>query len=167
MRLEYIALRWLLYEKKCHAALYERSPCSCLWSRPDVLGVTKARFLIEVEVKRSLSDFKANSKKHHVRNREDYLHRWPKQFYYFVPEALALKVQPLVPDWAGLAKSNGVTFEVVKVAPDNNLSRRLNVKECAQLFRCQSNQLAAAESNLERMRQSFRDGQWWEEDFAI
>ncbi len=113
---------------------------------PDCLGITKARYTIEVEIKRSLSDFKANAEKHHVRSRDLFLSNWPKEFWFLVPESLALRASQHCPDWAGLAfmPEKRIHFTITKEAPINREAARLSVKECCKAFHYLSNQLHGA-----------------------
>ena len=62
----------------------------------DMLMVTKNYFLREVEIKVSVSDFKADFKKKH--NHEGNI----KQFYYGVPYYILDKIKDLVPEQAGI-----------------------------------------------------------------
>lgn len=158
MDLENSALRWLAWEKKCIAVLHERQPRYHMGT-PDVLGLTRARYLIEVEVKRSVSDFKANSQKHCVLNREHFKAYWPRQFYFFVPETIVQKCEHLTPEWAGLAKLvDGVRFEVVKPAPVNHESKRLTTKECVKFFHLLSNQVVSQSNVLLGYHRQFQWG---------
>ncbi len=139
MSLEHSAFYWLHWVKKCHAVLHERTPRYQTGS-PDVLGMTRSRYLIEIEIKRSVSDFKKNETKYHVANRQFWLKNWPRQVYFFVPEEILEKVQPLTPEWAGLAVDRS-GFTVIKEAPINAESKKVTVKECAKMFHLMSNQL--------------------------
>lgn len=59
----------------------------------DVLAVTKQRYLIEVEVKLSLSDFRRDRNKMKHRNFRDGLVKYPTRLFYFaVPRGVANKV---------------------------------------------------------------------------
>ena len=55
--LRYRAAEWLRYERRCPIIAFERPPQSWGSYRPDVLGITRGRALIEVEIKVTLSDF--------------------------------------------------------------------------------------------------------------
>ena len=150
MTLETLAMHWLAYEKKCHAVIRERSPRYGIGS-PDILGITKLRFLTEVEIKRSVSDFKINAEKRHIINRHLFLDLCPRQFYFLVPESIMAKVSPLVPEWAGFAYARDDRFfHVLKNAPVNLQSKRLSVKECIALVRCMSNQIIAQAKLLDK-----------------
>lgn len=184
MNLELMALRWVLYEKKCEMALRERSPRVYPCGEPDVLGITKNRYLIEIEIKRSLSDFKADAHKFsrknrggdfltNATNREWLFSKLPKQFYYLVPCELTKKVEPLVPEWAGLMRGPGRSepqgIVVVKTAPANNESKRLSVKECCRLVRMVANWAMSESESKQASLLRFREGawQWPEPDFEI
>lgn len=147
--LELFAMEFLRFEKRCRVAIVERSPRPH-HGQPDVLGITNDRYLLEIEIKRSVSDFKANALKPHIQQRgllrcQPLNVHWPKMFWYLVPYDLVEKVRPLVPDWAGLLRGPGTDetqqlYSVIKAQP-NSASKRLTVKECIKLFNCMSNQL--------------------------
>jgi len=67
----------------------------------DVLVLDKHNRPIEIEVKISLSDFKADAKKHiwSFRNRGE---RWPWKFWYAIPADLVPAVEPLLREGVGL-----------------------------------------------------------------
>lgn len=127
-------MRWLWLQKNCHYVIEQRSP-RCMNGEPDVMGVTKARYLVEIEIKRSLHDFKADAKKWHRVNRLLYLKSQPRWVYYLVPERLAEEALKITPEWAGLMCSNGCDLLVKKVAPINESSQKLTVKECVKMTR--------------------------------
>jgi len=128
-------MRWLWLDKGCHIVLEERSPRWAI-GQPDVIGVTKSRHLIEIEIKRSASDFVADSKKPHRVNREFNIQQHVRQFYYLMPEDLAVKLKDKIPKWAGLmACPFHPQINILKIAPVNNESRKLNAKECVRLAR--------------------------------
>ncbi len=78
MTLEYHALAWLRFEKRCPIVMLERGISYI--SRPDALGITTARYMVEIEIKRSLADFTKNNDKRIVRLRENCLNLWPRYF---------------------------------------------------------------------------------------
>jgi len=145
--LELCALRWLRWQKKCEYALCQRSPRSWTTGIPDVLGVTKSRYLIEIEIKRSVSDFRADGRKTHRLNRELLLDKQPRQFYYLMPPRLATKLATEIPDWAGLMTADHYSAMVIKDAPLSRESKRLTVKECLRMVKLLSNHLIAAEES--------------------
>lgn len=149
--LELFAIEFLRFEKRCPVALTERSPRPH-HGRPDVLGITKDRYLLEIEVKRSLSDFRANADKPHIAIRgllaaEHIAPLWPKQFWYLVPNELADKVEKELPEWAGLLRGPSSeevqNIHCVKKAPVNRASERLKTRECVELAHCMANELYA------------------------
>lgn len=171
--LEFYAMMFLRFEKSCPVALTERSPRPH-HGRPDVLGITKDRYLLEIEVKRSLLDFRANNKKPHIANRfnlvgETCADFWPRSYWYLVPFELVEKVKPLIPEWAGLLRgpdedeARGV-FSVIK-APPNKASKRLTTKECARLAHCMANQIYG---QAIKIRHLLNDTRWHiEPDYEI
>lgn len=71
--------------------------------RPDVIGVTRDRFTIEIEVKQTISDFKANEKKRVIQWRKSGLvDSIPRQFYFLVPANIYEKVIEYLPQGSGL-----------------------------------------------------------------
>lgn len=139
------AFRWLTLERNCITVLTERTP---RWGigQPDVLGVTKGRYLIEVEVKVSMSDFRHNAEKWHIVNRNPV--RAPKLYWFLVPEPMIVKCLPELPEWAGLLSCNPKrTAQLTehRPSPVNSESRKLSVKEMAVLFRKQTLELMSAQ----------------------
>lgn len=172
VNLELLAMRWLRWQKKCAIVIMERSPRSWSCGEPDVLGVTKDRYMTEIEVKRSMSDFRADFNKRSRINRGLYPERFPKKFYYLVPYELAWKVEPELPDWAGLMRGPGSEeihrVYVVKASPTLKSSKRLSVKECAKLAMSMSNQiLSLAErcNNLNGNRYHDEGNETWYLEF--
>ena len=162
--LEYHAFFWLRWEKRCPVVLTGRSPRPH-HGLPDVLGITRARYLYEIEIKRSLSDFRANEKKPFIAHRNELLQlegqvshpKYPKLFWYLVPPELVEKVQPILPTWAGLLRGPKMDerqcLHSVVPAPGNNASERLTVKECAQLLHVMSNEIYSLTERLAGVRQ--------------
>lgn len=158
-----MAMHFLRFEKRCRVALFGRSPRPG-HGLPDVLGITSDRFILEIEVKRSYSDFRANEKKAHIRARssdfelvqERFAPRWPKQFWYLVPPEIVKKVEPWVPDYAGLMRGPGKNevqqVYVVKHSPTNKASLRLTTKEMVELGHCMANQIISDAHTIERLR---------------
>lgn len=159
MSLETIAMRWLWLEKNCHYILRERIP---RWGTgdPDVLGITKDRYFIEIEIKRSVSDFLADAKKPHRKNREFYIEQQPKYFYYFAPKEIAEKIVDRIPPWAGLLYSDGITAISMKPAPANTKSRRVCLKECVKVTRQMVNHLMSLEIKIDHQMNSWRQDRW-------
>lgn len=152
MRLEFIAARWLQFEKNCALVLCERTP-RYGHGQPDVLGVTPGRHFYEIEIKRTVADFRANHLKNHMLHRmhhsmeiqEEAAKRAPKLFWFLVPQKLVDKIKDEVPDFAGLLTmhSNETSLEVIKKAPTNKHATRLSIKETSRLVRCAGNMMIA------------------------
>lgn len=168
MNLELMAMRWLWLEKMCHYILEQRTPRPC-GGIPDVIGITKTRFLIEIEIKRSVADFRADKKKSGVRCRETadrfYADQFPKYFYYFMPKKIADKVMDEIPVWAGLivVDENDHRPTVVKKAPSNKESKRITLKECVRAVRLMCNHMMTTEIYLETHKNRFvhKDTVWF------
>lgn len=97
----------------------------------DVLAIAKSGYLIEYEIKRSRSDFRADFKKEHKhrnlsernsvifrrgRNKGKLWYKIPNRFYYVCEEGLLTKKD--IPEYAGLmyVYPSGV-FKTIKQAP--------------------------------------------------
>ncbi len=78
----------------------------------DILAVTKDRYLIEVEVKLNIADFRRDKQKMKHRSFRDNLVSYPTRLFYFaVPKELANKVKLLCDQlypYAGVIGSNGL-----------------------------------------------------------
>lgn len=136
MSLELAAMRWLWIEQKCLVVLEQRTPCYGV-GQPDVIGITPGRFVTEIEIKRSASDFRADFKKPHRINRQYFPSGHPRLFYYMMPSDLGGKLIGEIPEWAGLLKAeeNHPYAEVVKRSPINKESKKLSIKQCTRLAR--------------------------------
>jgi ribosomal protein S27AE len=141
MNLELTAMRWLWLDKGCLTVLEQRTPSYCM-GVPDVLGITPGRYMVEVEIKRTYSDFKADATKIHRLRRGHFIRQQPRQFYYLMPSDLAAKCLPEVPSWAGLmACPYNNKIEILKIAPVNSESRKLDLKQCVRLARMMTNHM--------------------------
>jgi hypothetical protein len=161
------ALQWLRYERQCPIVAVERGICR--GGSPDVMGVTKDRWAIEVEIKRSLSDFKANTKKMEAFERRYTMFshtNWlstlncPKLFYFFVPSGLVNKVMPLLKNGDGLLSipDNGRTYRgipyprvVTRAIPDSR-AKRLTLRECARMTAHQSGTVFMLAAELAKLK---------------
>ena len=154
-----MALRWLRYEKRCVIVLRERTP-RWIAGHPDVIGLLPSRHLVEIEIKRSVSDFRADKNKPCRRSREFYMSKNPKQFYYLMPKEIAEKVKPEIPEWAGLMTNEhergGIV--VLKGAPINKLATRLSPIECCRMLPMLVNAWISSESSRDSNRWNFIDG---------
>lgn len=166
-----MAMRWLRWKKNCVLVLTERSTREWACGRPDVLGITCARYMIEVEVKRTIQDFRADSKKRCRTTRHLYPEYSPKLFYYAVPPEL-VSLETELPAWAGLLsvpERRSWGLEVIRAAPVNQESRKLTVKECLRIAHLMSNEIISAHEHTESIICNWRAGHepFWGQDFEI
>lgn len=110
------------------------------WGEADYVVVTKARFLVEIEIKVSPTDFKRDilKKKWKSGDREKMVRR----FYYAVPLEMVDKIREFLPEDAGLitveqTKSYGYRVKVVKESEVNRNAREMTDKEIYNLARLQ------------------------------
>lgn len=102
--LRHAAVEWLRYERLCSIVCFERSPITSGW-KPDVIAMTKKRCLIEVEIKRTIADFKADQKKRSKWCRFHYC----DQCYYLVSPKIVASAKHLLPEKCGLLTLEGVS----------------------------------------------------------
>lgn len=146
--LEAAGMEWLRYGRLCHIVTRERGQRT---GRPDLLAVNAKSFLIEVEVKRTLADFKRDALKRQ-RIHESFSPN-VRQFFYLVPPELVVKVQPLLPPGAGLLTLGPQTslhtglpeIVVVKQATPRLKVRPLTPKRIWELTRDMAGALVTAE----------------------
>lgn len=110
----------------------------------DILSVSKKMYLREIEIKISISDFKADLFKKHQHIDENI-----RQFYYAVPYYILDKIKELVPENAGIlvAKifektnrkgeviSKKWIIEKIKSPKNNNLAKPIDDKKLNVIFR--------------------------------
>ena len=165
MSLELAAMRWLWIDKKCLVVLEERTP-SYQMGQPDVLGITAGRYMVEIEIKRSVSDFRADAKKDHRINRSRFLKNQPRQFYYLMESRLADKLVGEIPEWAGLMKTDERFYvEIVKQAPVNKESLPLSLKQCVRLSRMMTSHMMGYAQSNQTLKSVYRNGTDY--DFTI
>jgi len=150
---------WLRVEKRCMIVTRERT---LLYGagQPDVMGITKERYVIEIEIKRSVSDFRADAKKISRQNRVLGHTNYPKQFYYLMPKKIADKVENEIPHWAGLMNvaEDGACCVVSKRAPTNERSERVTIRQCARAVEHQTNFILSLERELDNWKARFIEG---------
>jgi hypothetical protein len=146
---------YLRYKRQCRLVTFERGTES-FGDFPDVLAVTDDMRLIEVEVKVSLSDFKADAKK---RKWLPYFAReWQgrRTFFYAVPFDLAEKVRPLLRPGLGLLRCGGgvglASWVDVAVKP-NYAKERISIKAFMDLVRGQTGTLVGLACKCVRQEQ--------------
>lgn len=149
---------WLRYKRRCPLVCCERTPFhNSFMLRPDALGVTRDRKVIEVEVKQTLSDFKANRKKRGIEWREKgWATEYPLQFYFAVPRALVESVRQLLLPGEGLLTLSevesvwGHEAEVVVGATPDKRATKLSVLQIGRMIMHQSGTLHRALLALSR-----------------
>lgn len=156
-------MRWLWIEQKCLVVLEERTPKYGM-GQPDVIGVTPGRYLTEIEIKRSVADFRADAKKPHRINRSSFglvLSNHPRLFYYLMPADLGKRLLPEIPVWAGLMVVHDAYYnmEILKLSPINKESAKLTVKQCARLSRQMTAHMMGYAVANNSIREVWRHGQ--------
>lgn len=122
----------------------------------DLLVVSEARYAIEIEIKISLSDLRAEKKKYH--NHESQKIR---QFFFAVPEKLQDRALGLIPERAGLfvirTQKYGDNEAVIVKQAKINPSRKLNDEEYLKLGKLAAMRIWSLKKRmyeLQRERQS-------------
>lgn len=134
---------FLRHERRCEIVLIDQESVTLPYTRPDVWGVTLSRRTFEVEIKRTVSDFKANEHKPCVVHREQFLDRWPFKFFFLVPKDIFDRVQPICPPYAGLIWVDQYgKHEVKKEATANSASAGLKPKHIGKLIKRIGNQMS-------------------------
>jgi len=152
---EYIKLciaQYFRYNRQCKLITLERSVPRLGWYCPDILIVNKDRKIIEVEVKISLADFKADAKKRIWKTRDTGKVKMPHQFYYGIPAELEEKIKPIMRKDCGLIRIGdkkewqhyGGAVSVAKTAPVNKESKRLTARELVEMVNHQTGTLCSA-----------------------
>lgn len=149
-----MALYWR-YKRQAVLIAFERG---LSWTHvPDVQIVSKDRRLIEVEIKVSASDFRADAKKHVWSMRDRGLKPMPYQFYYAMPMDMAEKLKDEVRNDCGLLGVRTATMkwqghadrvECVRRAPVHKAAGRLSLKQCAQMAKHQTGTLCSMAERL-------------------
>jgi len=124
--LEVSAMEWLRFARQCHIVMRERGQHV---GSPDVLGVTKDSYLIEIEVKRTMADFRNDQKKRH-RQFPAMFAKEVRQLYYMVPPALVEKVLAELPLGCGLL-TVGTRLSPWSKIPETKLLRRATTRTWA------------------------------------
>jgi len=155
MRSEYVKLciaQYFRYQRQCKLVAFERAVHSLGWYVPDILIVNNDRKLIEIEVKVTLADFKADAKKRIWKTRDTGKVKMPHQFYYGIPAELEEKIKPIMRKDCGLIRigdkkewqNYGDVVSVAKTAPVNKESKRLTARELVEMVNHQTGTLCSA-----------------------
>lgn len=149
---------WLRYKRQYPLISFERSPS---WhSRPDIYAVTDDRYVVEIEIKTSFPDFKADAKKIKWEKQK----KKPRQFYYLVPPELVQKVELLLkPEHGLMTVSELLNWEVreivvVKKAPLTKNPWRLENTEYQEMVRHQSGTIAGLSKEIAHWAKSNKEG---------
>lgn len=133
----------------------------------DLFIVKPSMYCAEVEIKMSVSDFKADFKKSHAH--KDRYNRI-KEFWYCVPHYIKDKIMPLLPESAGLMvvyvdedhhkyQGVGTYIRTEKQPVVNKGARKITEKELIILQRLALFRLWDYKRDLEQMRHEFNDKQ--------
>ena len=99
----------------------------------DLIVIRPSRYAEEVEIKRSLSDFKADFKKKH-----GHIDPRLKHLYYAMPDDVYAQCKDMIPDYAGVyvitLKYGRPVVQCVKVAPKKEC-RKLTAEEVLKIAR--------------------------------
>lgn len=146
---------WMRYKKRCPLVCFERDIQEWSHGMPDVLGVTRSRRVIEVEIKVSMSDFRSDKKKKKWGD-----HQRPRQFYYAVPPEMAEKVKEEIAPEHGLMTLSEhllggahIIMVVQKAKPAPN-DRKVTVQELVRMAWNQSGTLCYLAAKVAEMRRS-------------
>lgn len=102
----------------------------------DILTVSKDYYATEVEIKRSISDLKADFKKEHAHKSEAI-----RNFYYCFPDELLEKALPIIPEECGVlivtkrAYSDSLEIKKYRKCKPNREARKLTQEEVAEIWR--------------------------------
>lgn len=159
--LEEAAVRWLLLDRKCIAAYTERHPTG-YWL-PDAIGILSSLRIIEIEIKRTVADFRQDRLKPNVMQWRAGSDWRPYQFYYMLPIEI-ISVLPEVPDFAGVIQvRDRWQIEVVRRAQVNNKANKIRPKSVAKAIRQQSLQVMSLMGEACNMRSQ---AQWMREEIS-
>jgi len=118
--------------------------------QPDVLVLDAAHRPIEIEVKTSLSDFKADARKHIWNFRKQGM-KWPWKFYYALPTDLEEQVKPLLRKGVGLLRVSQHNYykpedavSVAVTAPKHEDFERITGARLKRIIAGQSSSLCRA-----------------------
>lgn len=161
--LELLAVEWLRFEKRCVLVMTERSPREWHCGRPDALGILPSRHMIEIEIKRTLSDFRSNAMKDCIGRRITMPWQFPRQFYFLVPYHLSNRVGFELPAWAGLMRapdSESVQqISVMVKSPINDSAKRLTLIESVRAVGSLTNENIALRKQVWRQAERETVGQ--------
>lgn len=143
-----IAAYWR-YERQCPLVAFEASSrLDWGWGeQADVLAVNKERYLIETEVKVSISDFRKDKHKprHRYFRNENFCSLYPTAYFYFaVPKEIANQVSldcdQIYPYAGVLGCPKGTDEQAVEIYrnPKRLSGKRLSIKQVIYMVRSQT-----------------------------
>lgn len=146
---------WLRYDLQCPIVTFERGLAEYHGynAAPDLFAMTKARQTIEVEIKTSFADFKANFEKRIIFMQKRGFVQKPFQFFFLVPPGLVEKVKAsALITWEGILTPDGRKnpytglpgITVALPCKPNKKARKLDTKQLVTLVRNQSGSLVTA-----------------------
>lgn len=148
---------WLRYKKQAPVVAFERGIGPGI---PDIMAITKDRFLLEVEIKVSMADFRRDAKKDKWlwRSFNNDTSRVPAYFYYAVPLDMVEKIRNDIPAGMGLItmptpdRINTLTglagVETVVAARRRQGAKRLRLYDIVDMVRHQTGTLVSLECEI-------------------
>ena len=155
------SLEWLRFERRCAIVMHER----CLHyhiGRPDCIGVLPNGRVVEVEIKVTAADFRANCQKEIEKRREANRAKRPYQFYFAMPQSLADDLASEIPEHAGLlylsphrGRTRGVR-ELERMKPAKRFDQCLTIghRDWIRLVSLQSNAIVSLAKAVARMEEA-------------
>lgn len=166
---EYIKMcvaHYYRYSRQCLMISFERGVEFEWRHSPDILVVTKDLFLIEIEVKTSLADFKNDEKKTIWKMREKGKVKMPYQFYYAIPAELEEKIKPLLRKDCGLIRIyNSYSFQpaksvcVAKTAPVNKEAVKIKPNQYIKMIKNQTGTICGLSKKLYEKNKEHHENQ--------
>lgn len=103
----------------------------------DLLVVSKANYLTEIEIKISLSDLKKDSEKFKFQKERSNL---IKDFYYAMPEKLwdKIKDNPPIPEYAGVIVVTNKSAKLIRKSQSYNKAKKITDLQLMKLYRLSS-----------------------------
>lgn len=147
--LNYIGMNFLFWRKNCHIITNERGFLT-YDGRPDIIGITKDRDVIEIEIKVTMSDFVNNFSKRLIQIYEQYPEKRPNYFYFIVSDNIANKCLDYLKANKTDIKYGLMTFDskknsikVMKNPGKNKLMKPLTDEQIWQMVQYQARTLAS------------------------
>jgi len=148
-----VAVEYLRYERGCKVVALERTPLTGDPCVPDVVGLNATRRLVEIEIKRTWADFKANREKWSMARRKS-RGLAPYQFFFLVPPDLAEKILPTLEEGeglltlAGVSSYSGLPKAVVRKVARPSGAKPLRMQEVIRMVGHQTGTLSSALTKL-------------------